>query len=96
VGTDYGNTIPPGNPGILRDGFVNCNLPHPIAYIKFTTGYSELITVSIQNANWTLLTDLAFRPLPNWLDVVDEPNQTSVGITHVPGSDGCVINPEAG
>ena len=96
VGTNYGDTPPLGNPGISRDGFVNCDLPHPIAYIKFTTGYSELFTVNLQNADWLMGYDYALRPLPNSLDVVDEPNQSSVGITHVSGSDGCVINPYPG
>ena len=95
VGTDYGYAIPPGNPGVVSDGFVNCDLPHPIAYIKFSTGYSELLTVNISGGNWNFPMDFEGAVLLNPLVVNDMPGEISQGITHTAGADGCVIWPDA-
>jgi hypothetical protein len=95
VGTDYGYAMPPGNPSVVSDGFVNCDLPHPIAYIKFSTGYSELITVDMSGVDWTFPMDFEGAVLLNPLVVNDIPGEVSQGITHTAGADGCVIWPDA-
>ena len=95
VGTDYGYATPPGDPGVVSDGFINCNFPHPIAYIKFSTGYSELITVDMSGVNWTFPMDFEGAVLLNPLVVSDIPGEISQGITHTAGADGCVIWPDA-
>ena len=96
VGTDYGYAMPPGNPKVLRDGFVNCDLPNAVAYVKFATGYSELFTAKLVDGSWTLPVDYEGTVLPNTLVVNDQPGQTSQGITHTAGADGCVIWPAPG
>jgi hypothetical protein len=96
VGTNYGYMPPPGSPRVLRDGFVNCDLPHPIAYVKFSTGYAELFRVVLGAGSWYLGMDYERQILHNPLVVNDLPGQTSLGITHVAGADGCVIWPAPG
>ena len=96
VGTNSGYQFPPGNPRVLRDGFVNCDMPHPIAYIKFATGYAELFRVDLGGYSWYLGMDYGGAILHNPLVVNDVPGQTSLSITHVPGADGCVIWPAPG
>lgn len=96
VGRNYGYEIPPGDPKVVRDGFVNCDLPRPIAYIKFSTGYAELFRVDLRDYSWILAMDYEGAVLHNPLVVNDVPGQRSLGVTRVAGADGCIIWPAQG